>query len=54
MGNDSYSSKERLIKDGSIDEKGNILNPERYATNKTPRSGEFLIIASLDNTIVEY
>ena len=54
MGNDMYGGYERLVSDGCIDPNGNIINQDRYNLHMTPRSGEFLIMASLDGTIVDY
>jgi len=54
MPNDMYSGKERLRADGATDENGNIKDQQQYAMMTTPRSGEFLVIASLDSTVVKY
>lgn len=54
MGNDMYNGKQRLIDDGCINEDGYILDERRYKEHLTPRSSEFLIMASLDNTYIEY
>jgi hypothetical protein len=54
MPNDAYSGKERLIADRATDENGNIIDAPKYAEMTTPRSGQFLVIATLDNTTVTY
>ncbi|MDR0927875.1 MAG: IgGFc-binding protein [Ignavibacteria bacterium] len=54
MPNDQYYGPNRLVADGACDSLGNIIDQARYDELTTPRSGEFLVIASLDSTIVTY
>ena len=54
MGNDMYNGRQRLILDNCIDSLGRVLNETKYKEQLTPRSSEFLVMASFDSTIVEY
>lgn len=54
LGNDFYSGERRLINNGSKDSTGNIINQKKYEESLTPRSGEFLVMASWDSTEIEY
>jgi hypothetical protein len=54
MGNDMYNGKKRLVADGCTDTSGNVIDQMRYKEHITPRSSEFLVMASLDNTVIEY
>ena len=54
MPNDVYNGKKRQIADNAIDSNGVIINNTKYQENLTPRTGEFLVIADLDSTIVTF
>lgn len=54
MPNDLYNGHKRQIADNAIDSNGVIIDNTKYNENLTPRTGEFLIIADLDSTIVTY
>ena len=54
VGNDMYSGTQRLYVDGCTDASGKIINPTKYNEQMSPRASEFLIMASLDNTEIEY